>query len=40
MFGTNLVILAQICDDLACGQAKFPRIMRQHAQNDIEGKGQ
>ena len=37
MFGANLVILAQICDELLCGQAKFPRILSQNDQNDIEG---
>ena len=39
MFGANLVILAQICDEL-CGQAKFPRILSQNGQNDLEGQGQ
>ena len=29
MFGANLVILAQICDELSHGQAKFPRILSQ-----------
>ena len=29
MFGANLVILAQICDELLCGQAKFPRTSSQ-----------
>ena len=40
MFGTNLVILAQIRDDLSCGQAKFTRILSQNGQNDLEGHGQ
>ena len=30
MFSINLVILAQICDKLLCGQAKFPRILSQN----------
>ena len=29
IFGANLVILAQICDDLSRGHAKFPRILCQ-----------
>ena len=37
MFGANLVILAQIYDELSCGQTKFPRIL---SQNDLEGQGQ
>ena len=37
MFGANLMILAQIYDELLCGQAKFPRIL---SQNDLEGHGQ
>ena len=40
MFGTNLVILAQIYDDLSCGQAEFPRILSQNGQSDLEGQGQ
>ena len=40
MFGANLVILVQICDELSGGQAKFPRILRQNCQNDLEGQGQ
>ena len=36
MFGANLVILAQICDELSCGQAKFPTILSQNGQNDLE----
>ena len=39
MFGANLVILSQICDELFCGPAKFPRILSQNGQNDLEGKG-
>ena len=38
MFGANLVILAQICDELSCEKAKFPRIMSQNGQNDLEFK--
>ena len=38
MLGANLVILAQICDELSCGQAKFPRILNQNGQNDLESK--
>ena len=30
MFGANLVIPAQICDELLRGQAKFPTILRQN----------
>ena len=37
MFGANLVIVAQIYDDLSCGQAKFSRIL---SQKDLEGQGQ
>ena len=40
MFGANLVILAHICDDLSRGQAKFPRILSQNAQNDLKGQSQ
>ena len=40
MFGANLVILAQICDEISCGQAEFPKILRQNGQNDLEGQGQ
>ena len=40
MFGANLVILAQIYDELSHGQAKFPRILSQNGQNDLEGQGQ
>ena len=40
MFGANLVIPSQICDELLCGQAKFPRILSQNCQNDLEGQGQ
>ena len=32
MFGANLVILAEICDELLCGQSKFHRILRQNGQ--------
>ena len=40
MFGTNLVILAQIYYGLSCRQAKFPRILSQNGQNNLEGQGQ
>ena len=40
MFGANLVLLAQIYDELSRGLAKFPRILRQNGQNDLEGHGQ
>ena len=40
MFGANLVIPALICDELSCGQTKFPRILSQNGQNDLEGQGQ
>ena len=40
MFGANLVILAQIYDELLHGQAKFPKSLRQNGQNDLEGQGQ
>ena len=39
MFGANLVILAQISDELSHGQAEFPRILGQNGQNDLEGQG-
>ena len=40
MFAAHLVILAQICDELSRGKAKFPRILSQKGQNDLEGHGQ
>ena len=40
MLGANLVIVAQICDELSCGQAEFPTILSQNGQNDLEGQGQ
>ena len=40
IFGSNLVILAQIHYNLSCGQAKFPRILSQNGQNDLEDQGQ
>ena len=40
MFGANLVILAQIYDELPRGRAKFPRILSQSGQNDLESQGQ
>ena len=38
MFSANLVILAQICDKLLCGQATFPRILRQMAKMTLKVK--
>ena len=35
-----LVILAQICEELSNGQAKFPRILSQNGHTDLEGQGQ
>ena len=40
MFGANLVILAQIYDELLRGQSEFPKILSQNGQNDFEGQGQ
>ena len=40
MLGANLVILAQIYDQLRYEQAEFPRIMRQNGQYFLEGQGQ
>ena len=40
MFGANLVILAQICDESSRGRAKFPKILSQNGQNDLEGQGE
>ena len=40
MFGANLVILAQICDELWREQAEFARILSQNCQNNLEGQGQ
>ena len=40
MFGTNLVILAQICEELSRRKAKFPTILSQICQNDLESQGQ
>ena len=39
-FSANLVIVAQICDDLLCRQAKFSRILSQNGQNDLGGQSQ
>ena len=36
----KLVILAQIYDELSCGETKFPRILSQNVQNVLEGQGQ
>ena len=40
MFGANLVILAQMCDEFSRGQAEFLGILSQNGQNDLEGQGQ
>ena len=40
MFGANLVIQAQICKDLLSGQIKFPKILSQNSQIDIENQDQ
>ena len=40
MFGANLVILAQICDELSWRQGEFPKILSQNGQNDLEGQCQ
>ena len=40
IFGANLVILAQIYEELSRGQAEFPRILSQNGENDLEGQGQ
>ena len=42
MFGVNLVIVAQIYEELTHGQAKFqfPGILSQNGQNDFESQGQ
>ena len=36
MFGTNLVIVAQIYDELSHGPAKFPRILSQMAKMTLK----
>ena len=36
MFGANLVILAQICDELSSRQAKFPRILSQNGKMTLK----
>ena len=41
MFGANLVILTQICNELSRGQAKFLQILSQNGKkNDLVGQGQ
>ena len=40
IFGANLVVLAQIHYKLSWRQAKFPKILSQNVQNDLEGQGQ
>ena len=40
MFGANLVMPAKICHELLHAHGKFPRILRQNGQNDLEGQGQ
>ena len=36
MFSANLVIPAQICDEILHRQAEFPTILSQNGQNDLE----
>ena len=38
MLCANLVILAQICDELSRWKAKFPKILSQNGQNYFEGQ--
>ena len=38
MFGANLVILAQICDELSYRQAEFPRILGQNGKTNLKVK--
>ena len=38
MFSANLVILAQICDELLRGLVKFPRILSQNAKMTLKVK--
>ena len=40
MFGANLVIPAQVYDELLHRQAKFLTILSQNGQNDLESQGQ
>ena len=40
MFGANLVILDELCDELSHRQPECPRILSQSDLNDIEGQGQ
>ena len=40
MFAENLVIRAQISDELLRRQAKFARILSQNGQNNLEGQSQ
>ena len=40
MLGANLVIQAEICNGLLHRKAKFPRILSQNGQNDLEGQGE
>ena len=40
MFGANLVNPGQIDEELSLAQAKFPRILSQNCQNDLEGQCQ
>ena len=40
MFGSNLAIFSQIGNELSRGQAKFPIILSQNGQNDLEGQSQ
>ena len=36
MFGANLVVLAQIYDELSCGQAEIPRSLSQNGQMTLK----
>ena len=40
MFGANWVIVAPIYDELSREQAKFPRILSDSGQNDLEDQSQ
>ena len=36
MFGANLVILAQVADELLGGQTKFPRILSENGKHYLK----
>ena len=38
MFGANLVILAQICHELSCGQTEFPEFWVKMAKMTLKVK--